>query len=136
MTTAGYWRTFARPDSAATASRAVESTVAVESFEVNAEMLGSSMAKSSSLSVRGLLTYIGYLERNGLDASVYESELWYRGVTNGGSRDHADAGTRVRFRVFAFGSGAGARLMIGRGYRSRLLPDQRNAREIAARCST
>mgnify|MGYP001816285394 FL=1 len=56
----------------------VESSMAVESFEVNAELLGSSIAKPLSLSARGLLLYIDYLKRNDLDASQYESELWYR----------------------------------------------------------
>ena len=46
----------------------VESSVAVESFEVNAELLGSSLAKPLSLSARGLLVYIDYLKRNNLDA--------------------------------------------------------------------
>ena len=94
--------------------QAVESTVAVESFEVNAEMLGSSMAKSSSLSVRGLLTYINYLQRNNLDAGIYVSELWYRA-----SRTAAVAVMPMLALAFVFGSlrsgGAGARLMIGVG---------------------
>ncbi len=54
----------------------IASSVAIESFEVNSELLGSSLAKSSSLSARGLLGYIDYLRRNSLDASLYESELW------------------------------------------------------------
>ena len=94
--------------------QAVESTVSVESFEINAEMLGSSMAKSSSLSVRGLLTYINYLQRNDLDAGIYISELWYRA-----SRTTAVMIMPMLALAFVFGSlrsgGAGARLMIGVG---------------------
>ena len=94
--------------------QAVESSVAVESFEVNAEMLGSSMAKSTSLSVRGLLTYIDYLKRNNLDASTYESELWYRA-----SRTAAVMIMPMLALAFVFGSlrtgGTGARLMMGVG---------------------
>jgi len=94
--------------------QAVESSVAVESFAVNAEMLGSSMAKSTSLSARGLLSYIGYLKRNGLDASTYESELWYRA-----SRTAAVMIMPMLALAFVFGSlrsgGAGARLVMGVG---------------------
>ena len=94
--------------------QAVESSVAVESFEINAEMLGSSMVKSESLSARGLLTYIDYLKRNSLDARNYESELWYRV-----SRTAAVMIMPMLALAFVFGSlrtgGAGARLMIGVG---------------------
>lgn len=94
--------------------QAVESSVAVESFDVNAEMLGSSMVKATSLSARGLLTYIDYLQRNRLDASIYESELWYRV-----SRTAAVMVMPILALAFVFGSlrtgGAGARLMIGVG---------------------
>jgi len=94
--------------------QAVESSVAVESFAVNAEMLGSSMAKSTSLSARGLLSYINYLKRNGLDASIYESELWYRA-----SRTAAVMIMPMLALAFVFGSlrsgGAGARLVMGVG---------------------
>jgi lipopolysaccharide export system permease protein len=94
--------------------QAVASTVTVESFEVNAEMLGSTMAKSSSLSVRGLLSYVDYLQRNDLDAGIYVSELWYRA-----SRTAAVMIMPMLALAFVFGSlrsgGAGARLMIGVG---------------------
>ena len=94
--------------------QAVESSVAVESFTVNAEMLGSSMVKSESLSARGLLSYIDYLKRNSLDARNYESELWYRV-----SRTAAVMIMPMLALAFVFGSlrtgGAGARLMIGVG---------------------
>ena len=90
----------------------VESTMAVESFGVNAELLGSSLAKPLSLSARGLLVYIDYLKRNDLDASLYESEIWYRA-----SRTLTVLVMPILSLAFVFGSlrtgGAGGRLMIG-----------------------
>ena len=90
----------------------VESSMAVESFEVNAELLGSSIAKPLSLSARGLLLYIDYLKRNDLDASQYESELWYRA-----SRTLTVFVMPILSLAFVFGSlrsgGAGGRLVIG-----------------------
>jgi len=90
----------------------VESSVAVESFEVNAELLGSSLAKPLSLSARGLLLYIDYLKRNDLDASQYEAEIWYRG-----SRTLTVLVMPILSLAFVFGSlrsgGAGGRLMMG-----------------------
>lgn len=92
--------------------RVVQSSVAVESFEVNAELLGSALAKPLSLSARGLLVYIDYLKRNNLDASQYESELWYRA-----SRTMTVLVMPVLALAFVFGSlragGSGARLMLG-----------------------
>jgi len=94
--------------------QAVESSVAIESFEVNSEMLGSAMAKSTSLSVRGLISYIDYLRRNNLDTRTYESELWHRA-----SRTAAVMIMPMLALAFVFGSlrtgGAGARLMMGVG---------------------
>ena len=90
----------------------VESSVAVESFEVNAELLGNSLAKPLSLSARGLLVYIDYQKRNNLDASQYESEIWYRA-----SRTLTVLVMPILSLAFVFGSlrsgGAGGRLMIG-----------------------
>lgn len=90
----------------------VESSVAVESFEVNAELLGSSLAKPLSLSARGLWLYIDYLKRNNLDASQYEAEIWYRA-----SRTLTMMVMPILSLAFVFGSlrsgGAGGRLMIG-----------------------
>ncbi len=89
-----------------------ESSLAVESFEVNADLLGSSLAKPLSLSARGLLVYIDYLRRNSLDASQYESELWYRAA-----RTVSVVIMPILSLAFVFGSlrtgGAGGRLMIG-----------------------
>ena len=56
--------------------RVVESSVAVESFELDADMLGITLVKPVSLSARGLITYINYLNKNELDAQRYETELW------------------------------------------------------------
>ena len=92
--------------------RVAEATRTMERFEVSAETLGSSMAKSSSLSARGLLTYIDYLKRNNLDARNYETELWYRT-----SRTVAVMLMPILALAFVFGSlrtgGAGGRLVIG-----------------------
>jgi lipopolysaccharide export system permease protein len=90
----------------------VASNLTVESFEVNTELLGNAMAKPLSLSLRGLLTYIDYLERNALDASQYETELWYRV-----SRSVSVMIMPILALGFVFGSlrtsGTGGRLMIG-----------------------
>jgi lipopolysaccharide export system permease protein len=92
--------------------RVVQSSVAVESFEVNAELLGNSLAKPLSLSARGLLVYIDYLKRNNLDASQYESEIWNRA-----SRTLTVLVMPILSLAFVFGSlrsgGTGSRLIIG-----------------------
>ena len=75
-------------------------------------MLGISLVKPQSLSGRGLMSYIGYLKRNNLDADRYETELWYRI-----SRTVTVVIMPLLALAFVFGSlrtgGAGARLMIG-----------------------
>ncbi|MDJ0909717.1 MAG: LPS export ABC transporter permease LptG [Woeseiaceae bacterium] len=92
--------------------QAVEVTLTVESFDVNAELLGSTIAKPSSLSMRGLLSYIAYQKRNALDASRFEAELWYRV-----SRTFSVMLMPILALAFVFGSlrkgGTGGRLMIG-----------------------
>jgi lipopolysaccharide export system permease protein len=89
-----------------------ESRRSIESFEVNAELLGSSLAKPLSLSAREMLTYIDYLERNDLDATKYTTEFWYRV-----SRTSTVLVMPVLALAFVFGSlrtgGAGSRLMLG-----------------------
>lgn len=84
----------------------------IESFEVNAELLGSALAKPLSLSGREMLSYIDYLRRNNLDATRYVTELWYRV-----SRTFSVMIMPVLSLAFVFGSlrtgGAGGRLMIG-----------------------
>jgi lipopolysaccharide export system permease protein len=90
----------------------VESSVAVESFDINAEVLGISLVKPQSLSGRGLLSYIAYLRRNSLDARRYETELWYRVA-----RTATVIIMPILALAFVFGSlrtgGSGGRLMIG-----------------------
>ncbi len=92
--------------------RVSEEMLSTEQFEVNAELLGSGLAKPLSLSLRGLLSYIDYLERNELDADQYETEFWYRI-----SRTLTVLLMPVLSLAFVFGSlrtgGAGGRLMIG-----------------------
>ena len=94
------------------AVRVFESSLAVEDFNIDAETLGISLVKPQSLSGRGLVSYIGYLKRNSLDARRYETELWYRIA-----RTATVLIMPVLALAFVFGSlrtgGAGARLMIG-----------------------
>ncbi len=84
----------------------------IESFEVNSDLLGSSLAKPLSLSARELLSYIDYLKRNSLDASKYETEIWFRIA-----RTSTVLIMPILALAFVFGSlrsgGAGGRLMIG-----------------------
>jgi lipopolysaccharide export system permease protein len=90
----------------------VESSLAIESFDIDAEVLGISLVKPQSLSGRGLMSYIAYLKRNSLDARRYETELWYRIA-----RTTTVMIMPILALAFVFGSlrtgGAGARLMIG-----------------------
>ncbi|MDJ0907109.1 MAG: LPS export ABC transporter permease LptG [Woeseiaceae bacterium] len=92
--------------------RVVESSVAIQDFDIDAETLGISLVKPQSLSGRGLVSYIDYLNRNSLDARRYETELWYRIA-----RTATVLIMPVLALAFVFGSlrtgGAGARLMIG-----------------------
>jgi lipopolysaccharide export system permease protein len=85
---------------------------AIESFEVNSDLLGTSLAKPLSLSARELLGYIDYLDRNNLDATKYETEFWFRV-----SRTFTVLIMPILALAFVFGSlrsgGAGGRLMIG-----------------------
>ena len=86
--------------------------MAVESFDLDAEMLGITLVKPVSLSARGLLSYIAYLKRNDLDAQRYETEFWSRVA-----RTTTVVLMPVLALAFVFGSlrsaGAGGRLMIG-----------------------
>jgi lipopolysaccharide export system permease protein len=56
----------------------VETNLAVENFGVNVELLGNTLAKPLSLSLRGLRGYIDYLDRNQLDSRQDRAEFWYR----------------------------------------------------------
>ncbi len=89
-----------------------ESSLAIESFDIDAEVLGISLVKPQSLSGRGLISYIAYLQRNSLDARRYKTELWYRVA-----RTATVVIMPVLALAFVFGSlrtgGAGARLLIG-----------------------
>lgn len=88
------------------------SPIAVERFDLNSDLLGITLVKPVSLSARGLLSYIGYLHRNGLTAGRYESELWSRVA-----RTATVLIMPVLALAFVFGSlrssGYGARLMLG-----------------------
>jgi len=89
-----------------------ESSVEVESFNLDAEMLGITLVKPVSLSARGLMSYISYLKRNDLDSQRYETELWSRVA-----RTTTVILMPVLALAFVFGSlrsaGSGGRLMIG-----------------------
>lgn len=90
----------------------VESSLAVESFDVNAELLGITLVKPVSLSARGLKSYVDYLRRNDLSAERYETELWSRI-----SKTVTVIIMPVLALAFVFGSlrsaGSGSRLLIG-----------------------
>jgi lipopolysaccharide export system permease protein len=92
--------------------RAMQASVALESFDLNSELLGITLVKPVSLSARGLISYISYLKRNELTARRYETELWSR---------IARTATVLIMPVLALGfvfgslrsSGYGGRLMLG-----------------------
>ena len=90
----------------------IESQLAVETFNVDGELLGITLVKPVSLSARGLYSYIKYLERNGLKAERYETEFWSRI-----SKTTAVMIMPILALAFVFGSlrsaGSGSRLMIG-----------------------
>ncbi len=92
--------------------QAVEVSLAVESFEIDSELLGITLVKPISLSGRGLVIYINYLKRNDLNADRYETELWTRI-----SQTVTVIIMPVLALAFVFGSlrssGAGGRLMLG-----------------------
>jgi lipopolysaccharide export system permease protein len=92
--------------------QAVESSISVESFEINSELLGVTLVKPISLSGRGLASYIGYLKKNDLNAVRYETELWSRIA-----QTVTVTIMPVLALAFVFGSlrssGAGGRLMLG-----------------------
>jgi len=91
---------------------AIQSPVAVESLDIDSEVLGIALVKPISLSARGLINYIGYLKQNGLSAERYEMELWSRIA-----RTATVVVMPVLALAFVFGSlrtaGHGTRLMIG-----------------------
>jgi len=89
-----------------------ESSLAVESFNINSETLGVTLVKPISLSARGLLNYIRYLRKNELASDRYETELWSRV-----SSTLTVVIMPVLALAFVFGSlrssGSGTRLMLG-----------------------
>jgi lipopolysaccharide export system permease protein len=90
----------------------VESSLAVESFDVSGDLLGITLVKPISLSGRGLMSYIDYLCKNDLSAARYETELWSRV-----SKTVTVVVMPVLALAFVFGSlrsaGSGSRLLIG-----------------------
>lgn len=90
----------------------VQSSLAVESFDLSGDLLGITLVKPVSLSAKGLLSYIGYLKKNNLSSRQYETELWSRLSTT-----LTIVLMPVLALAFVFGtlrvSGAGGRLMIG-----------------------
>jgi len=90
----------------------VESSRAVESFDLSGDMLGITLVKPVSLSAKGLLSYIRYLKKNNLSSGRYETELWSRVSTTA-----TVVIMPVLALAFVFGSlrvsGSGGRLMIG-----------------------
>jgi len=90
----------------------VESSFAVESFDVSGDLLGITLVKPISLSGRGLMSYIDYLRKNDLSAKRYETELWSRV-----SKTVTVVIMPVLALAFVFGSlrsaGSGSRLLIG-----------------------
>ncbi len=92
--------------------QAVESSLAVENFEIDSELLGVTLVKPISLSGKGLISYINYLKRNDLNSVRYETELWSRIA-----QTVTVTIMPVLALAFVFGSlrssGAGGRLMLG-----------------------
>ncbi len=90
----------------------VESSRAVESFDLSGDMLGITLVKPVSLSAKGLLSYIRYLNKNNLSSGRYETELWSRISTT-----VTIVIMPVLALAFVFGSlrvsGSGGRIMIG-----------------------
>ncbi len=90
----------------------VESSLAIESFDLNSELLGITLVKPVSLSARGLMSYISYLRKNELNAGRYETELWSRI-----SKTVTVVIMPVLALAFVFGSlrstGSGNRLLVG-----------------------
>lgn len=90
----------------------VKSSRAVESFDLSGDLLGITLVKPISLSAKGLLSYIRYLEKNNLSSGRYETELWSRVSTT-----VTVVIMPVLALAFVFGSlrvsGSGGRIMIG-----------------------
>ena len=83
-----------------------------ETFDLNSDLLGVTLVKPISLSVRELIGYVDYLKKNELFSSRYEIELWSRIATI-----LTIMLMPVLALAFVFGSlrevGTGARLVLG-----------------------
>ena len=55
-----------------------ETEKSVKRYDVDSELLGVSIVRPSSMSLRGLRTYIRYLSKNDLTADAYLAEFWGR----------------------------------------------------------
>ncbi len=90
----------------------IESSRTVESFDLSGDMLGITLVKPVSLSAKGLMSYIRYLNKNNLSSGRYETELWSRISTTS-----TIVIMPVLALAFVFGSlrvsGSGGRIMIG-----------------------
>ena len=88
------------------------SSLTLETLDIDSGVLGITLVKPVSLSARGLVSYVNYLQRNDLSSLRYEMELWSRIATT-----TTVALMPVLALAFVFGSlrsaGAGSRLMIG-----------------------
>jgi|TARA_B100001059_G_scaffold56140_1_gene51073 lipopolysaccharide export system permease protein len=88
------------------------SEVVNETFDLNSDLLGVTLVKPISLSVRELIGYVDYLKKNELFSSRYEIELWSRI-----SAILTILLMPILALAFVFGSlrevGSGARLVLG-----------------------
>ena len=88
------------------------SSTTIESFDIDSDLLGTTLVKPASLSARGLINYINYLNKNELSAIRYEMEFWSRIATT-----LTVVVMPILALTFVFGSlryvGSGSRLMMG-----------------------
>lgn len=84
----------------------------IERYNLNAELLGVSVVRPGSMSLRGLTTYSRYLRSNDLQTTAYQTEFWSRIASFA-----AIVIMPILAIGFVFGSlrsaGAGARMMVG-----------------------
>lgn len=84
----------------------------IERYNLNAELLGVSVVRPGSMSLRGLTTYSRYLRSNDLKITAYQTEFWSRIASFA-----AIVIMPILAIGFVFGSlrsaGTGARMMIG-----------------------
>ncbi len=95
-----------------TGARVAAADLSVQQYNIDAELLGVSVVRPGSMSLRGLDTYVRYLKNNELVADAYQAEYW--------SRIAAMVAT-VLMPILAIGfvfgslrsSGNGARMLVG-----------------------